>query len=215
VSIEAVIFDLDGVIVSTDELHFAAWKEIAAEVDIPFDRTDNERLRGVSRMESLDLLLGDRAGAYDGAQKEVLASRKNARYRELLGRLSPADILPGVMVLLADLRAHGIRVAIGSSSRNTPVILERLGLRAAFDAVADGNRIQRSKPDPEVFTLAAHDLGVEPVRCVVVEDALAGIDAALAAGMKAFAVGYAVRHAGAHGRATTLERVQASDLLDL
>jgi beta-phosphoglucomutase len=215
VSAEAVIFDLDGVIVSTDELHFAAWAEIADEVGIAFDRKDNERLRGVSRMESLDLLLGDRARAYDRTQKEALATRKNARYRELLGLLSPADMLPGVMDLLADLRTHGIRVAIGSSSRNAPVILKRIGLEAAFDAVADGNRIHRSKPDPEVFALAARDLGIEPGRCVVVEDALAGIDAALAAGMKAFAVGYAVRHAGAHGRSASLEGVRACDLMGL
>ena len=189
VPIRAVIFDLDGVIVSTDRLHYQAWKEIADELGLPFDPVANEGLRGVSRMESLDVLLGDHGGAYSQSEKEVLAARKNERYRSLLGTLSPADILPGVMTLLWNLKKRGIRVAVGSSSRNTKLILENIGLAETFDAVVDGNRIQRSKPDPEVFLLAARELALEPRACLVLEDARAGIEAAKAAKMLAIGVG--------------------------
>lgn len=188
-AIRAVIFDLDGVIVSTDRLHYQAWKEIADELGIPFDPVANERLRGVSRMESLDILLGDRGGAYSPSEKEALAARKNERYRSLLGTLSPADILPGVMTMLSDLKKSGIRVAVGSSSRNTTLILENIGLGKTFDAVVDGNRIERSKPDPEVFLLAAAELGLQPRECLVFEDARAGVEAANAAAMLVVGVG--------------------------
>jgi beta-phosphoglucomutase len=190
-AIRAVIFDLDGVIVSTDRLHYQAWKEIADELGVPFDPVANERLRGISRMESLDILLGDRGSAYSQSEKETLAARKNERYRSLLRTLSPADILPGVMTLVSDLKKSGIRVAVGSSSRNTPLILENIGLGETFDAVVDGNRIERSKPDPEVFLLAAAELGLQPSECLVFEDARAGVEAANAAKMLAVGVGSA------------------------
>jgi len=208
--VRAVIFDLDGVIVSTDELHYRAWKEIADALGIPFDRDRNVRLRGVSRMDSLELLLGDRAGSRTAEDKAALATRKNARYRELLGELSPGDVLPGVAAVLAELRARHVLLAVGSSSRNTEAILERVGLTEAFDAVADGTRISRSKPDPEVFLLAAADLGVEPSECLVVEDADAGVTAARAAGMRVVGVGAASANAGADDRLAS-----AADLLTL
>lgn len=183
------IFDLDGVIVSTDDCHYQAWKRMADEEAIPFDRAINQRLRGVSRMESLDIIL-ERAGrAYSDKEKAEMAQRKNAYYVELIGSLTNRDILPGALDALKALKGLGVKIAIGSSSRNTPLILKQIGLEAAFDAVADGNGITRSKPDPEVFLLAARLLGLKPENCLVVEDADAGIEAALAGGMRALGVG--------------------------
>ncbi len=189
--IQAVIFDLDGVIVSTDEYHFLAWKAIADREGIEFTREINEQLRGVSRMESLEILLRKAARPYSAEEKLALAADKNSRYRELLNRLSPADILPGVDHVIEELKLRGVRIAIGSSSKNTPIILEKIGLKDTFDAVADGNDIQNSKPDPEVFLVAAQKLGEDPAACVVVEDAYAGLEAAKRAGMKAVGVGFA------------------------
>ena len=186
---KGVIFDLDGVICSTDELHYLAWKEIADRCQIPFDREMNDQLRGVSRMESLERILSRGRGEWTQEQKQQLAEEKNARYRELLGTLSEKDILPGVPETLQALRARGLALAIGSSSKNAVVILERLGLSGWFDAVADGTQIKRSKPDPEVFLLAANKLGLPAADCLVVEDAQAGIQAAQAGGMDAASVG--------------------------
>lgn len=186
---KGVIFDLDGVICSTDELHYLAWKEIADRCQIPFDREMNDQLRGVSRMESLERILSRGRGEWTQEQKQRLAEEKNARYRELLGTLSEKDILPGVPETLQALRARGLALAIGSSSKNAVAILERLGLSGWFDAVADGTQIKRSKPDPEVFLLAANKLGLPAADCLVVEDAQAGIQAAQAGGMDAASVG--------------------------
>ena len=184
-----IIFDLDGVICSTDELHYLAWKEIADRCQIPFDREMNDQLRGVSRMESLERILSRGRGEWTQEQKQRLAEEKNARYRELLGTLSEKDILPGVPETLQALRARGLALAIGSSSKNAVAILERLGLSGWFDAVADGTQIKRSKSDPEVFLLAANKLGLPAADCLVVEDAQAGIQAAQAGGMDAASVG--------------------------
>lgn len=189
--IQAVIFDLDGVIVSTDEYHYQAWLRLAQEEGLRFDRGVNEKLRGVSRMESLDIILRQSGRICGEAEKTAMAERKNRYYRDLLQQLSPDHILPGVAGLLDELKARGIRTAIGSSSKNTPVILEKIGLSTRFDAIADGNDITNSKPDPEVFLLAAKKLGIPPSECAVIEDAEAGIEAALAAGMTAVAVGSA------------------------
>lgn len=210
---EAVIFDLDGVIVSTDECHYQAWKRLADEEGIPFDRSANQRLRGVSRMESLGIVLERAARIYTDVEKTVLAERKNEYYRRLLYRLTSADILPGAVSLLRELKKRGIRVAIGSSSRNAPFILEKIGLGGFFDAVADGNGITKSKPDPEVFLLAAKLLCVRPERCAVVEDSVAGILAAKAAGMKAVGVGYAKSCAQADETADNLTEVTIGRLL--
>lgn len=172
---KAVIFDLDGVIVSTDEFHFQAWKQISDEAGLFFTREINEKLRGFSRMESLNIILENAGRIYAEQEKVVLAERKNDIYKELLENLRPDDILPGVLSFLQKLKELNLRMAIGSSSKNAKYILEKIGLSSAFDAVADGNGIQRSKPDPEVFLLAARLLQIKPKECVVVEDAEAGI----------------------------------------
>jgi beta-phosphoglucomutase len=211
--ISAVIFDLDGVIVSTDEYHYQAWKQISYQEGIFFDRNINERLRGVSRMESLEIILSHSGKNYSEREKEVLAQQKNDVYCELLNKLSPNDILPGVINLLLSLKAKHIKIAIGSSSKNTPFILKQIGLTANFDAIADGNGIKNSKPDPEVFLLAAEKLGVRPEECVVIEDAQAGIDAAIAAGMIAVGVGSAANCFNAHIKLTDLSNVNIDQLL--
>lgn len=188
---KAVIFDLDGVIVCTDECHYQGWKKMADDEGIYFDRGINERLRGVSRMESLNIVLERAEKAYSQEEKVTLATRKNEYYKEFIKKLTPADILEGVMEFCEDLKAKGVKIAIGSSSKNTPGILNYIGLSDYFDAVADGNSIKNSKPDPEVFLLAAEKLGIDPKDCLVVEDADAGVEAALAGGMDVLGVGSA------------------------
>ncbi|WP_339218872.1 beta-phosphoglucomutase [Paenibacillus sp. FSL W7-1332] len=188
---EAIIFDLDGVIVSTDRYHFLAWSQLAWQERIEFNEEINHRLRGVSRMESLEIILEKASKRYTPVEKLELAERKNEVYRGLLGDLTAGDMLPGVVDTLSALRERGHKIAIGSSSKNTPVILERIGLSGYFDAVADGNGIKHSKPDPEVFLLAAGRLGIPPEQCLVVEDAEAGVVAAKRGGMAAAAIGEA------------------------
>lgn len=185
----AVIFDLDGVICSTDEYHYRAWKVLADRLGIPFDRERNNLLRGVSRMESLEIILEKSEKRYTQAEKESLAAEKNELYRQLLGNMTPADLPEDVKRTLDALRAEGIPMAIGSSSKNTPYILERIGLGHFFDAVADGNMITRSKPDPEVFLKAAELLRRAPEECLVVEDARAGVEAARRGGFACAAIG--------------------------
>ena len=212
-SILGVIFDLDGVIVSTDNCHYLAWKRMADEEGIYFDRTINERLRGVSRMESLDIILERAQRTYTDDEKQAMATRKNAYYVELIGSLTRADILPGALDTLRYLKGRGVKVAIGSSSKNTPIILRQIGLENAFDAVADGNAITRSKPDPEVFVLAARLLGLSPENCLVVEDADAGIEAALAGGMRALGVGSAAANPAATFSAPDLAHADFAAIL--
>lgn len=187
-NIKAVIFDLDGVIVSTDECHYKAWKMLADEEGIYFDRQINERLRGVSRMESLEIVLERAEKSYTDEEKAALAERKNDCYKEYIKALTPNDILVGVMDNLEDLKSKGIKIAIGSSSKNTPIILKQIGLDNYFDAVSDGNNIKKSKPDPEVFVKAADMLNIPYGECLVVEDADAGIEAGKNAGMLTLAV---------------------------
>jgi len=208
-----VIFDLDGVIVSTDNCHYLAWKKMADEEGIPFDRTINERLRGVSRMESLEIILEKAEKAYTAEEKTELAARKNAYYVELIGSLTENDILPGALETINMLKARGIQVAIGSSSRNTPIILRQIGLSDAFDAVADGNAIKNSKPDPEVFLLAAKLLNLDPKNCLVVEDADAGIEAGLGGGMRTLGVGSAAENAKATFAASDLSKADFAAIL--
>jgi len=211
---KAVIFDLDGVIVSTDGFHYRAWKAMADNEGIYFDETINNRLRGVSRMESLEIILERATKTYTPEEKEAMATAKNDIYRESLVQLTPEDILPGVMDMLTTLRGMGIKLAIGSSSKNTPVILKQIGLGDYFDAVADGNQIKNSKPDPEVFLLAAKLLGIDPADCVVVEDAYAGIDAAKAGGMKAVGVGDASKYEKADVTGATMADVPAAVVVE-
>ena len=211
----AVIFDLDGVIVSTDEYHYQGWQQLADEEDIAFDRKINERLRGVSRMESLEIILKKSSRAYTDEEKVSLAERKNNYYRKLLENITPDDILPGVNGFLAELKAKNIPVAIGSSSRNAPTILERIGLADYFDAVADGNHIEMSKPDPEVFLLAAEKMSMPPENCIVIEDAEAGVEAALNANMKVVGVGAAQSDARANLQVNDLSKLNVKDILSL
>lgn len=186
--IKAVIFDLDGVIVSTDDCHYEAWKKMANEEGIYFDKTINNRLRGVSRMESLEIVLEKAEKEYSYEEKLQLAERKNGYYKEFITKLTSNDILPGVMKTLDGLKRKGIKVAIGSSSKNTPTILKQIGLDNYFNAVSDGNNISNSKPDPEVFLKAADMMGIPYEECMIVEDADAGIEAGKRAGMKTISV---------------------------
>lgn len=181
--IKAIIFDLDGVLVSTDELHYRAWKALAGRLGVPFDRAKNDRCRGISRMASLDIVLEDAPTVYTQAEREAFAAEKNETYRAMLASLTPADTLEGVLPTLAELRRRGYRLALASVSKNAPLILERTGLDRYLDAVADGNCITRSKPDPEVFLKAAEKLGMACESCAAMDDALAGIEAGRAAGM--------------------------------
>lgn len=192
-SYDAVIFDLDGVICYTDEYHYQAWKAMADSIGVYFDREINNRLRGVSRMASLEIVLERASGEFSLAEKEELADQKNELYKKLLANMSPADLSDEVKSTLDELRRRGYRLAIGSSSKNTPFILRQIGLGDYFDAVSDGNNITRSKPDPEVFEKAAQMLCMEPGRCLVVEDAVSGAEAAHRGGMKAACVGDASR----------------------
>lgn len=184
-----IIFDLDGVICSTDDYHYLAWKALADRLGIEFDRTINNRLRGVSRMESLEIILEKSTVAYSEEEKVAFATEKNDLYRELLHQMSEKDLTQEVKNTLEALRGKGLKLAIGSSSKNTPFILERLGLGDFFDAVADGNCITHSKPHPEVFLKAADMIGLEPSVCLVVEDAKAGVEAAVAGGFDCAAIG--------------------------
>lgn len=208
--IRAVIFDLDGVIVTTDDCHYLAWKAMADEEGIYFDRTINERLRGVSRMESLEIILEKAQKEYTEEGKTELATRKNSLYVEYITKLTKDDILPGVIENLERLKDNGIKIAIGSSSKNTPIILKQIGLSEYFDAVSDGNTIKNSKPDPEVFVNAANMLEIAPENCLVVEDADAGIIAGKRANMKTLAVNSAK---GGDFYAQSLENVNIHDLI--
>ena len=194
---KAIIFDLDGVICHTDHYHYLAWKHLADRCGIPFDEQDNNRLRGVSREESLSILLEKSPKTYSEQEKLALAEKKNAAYRDYLLQMTPADLPEGTLSTLRELRSRGLLLAIGSSSKNTKLILSRLGLAGFFDAVADGTEIARSKPDPEVFLLAAKKLGVKPSEAIVVEDADAGIEAAKAGGFYAVGIGATATNANA------------------
>ena len=189
---KGIVFDLDGVICSTDRYHYLAWKALADRLGIYFDETINNRLRGVSRMASLDIILERYGGNMSPEEKQKAAEEKNSCYRELLRQMSPADLSPEVKTTLDALRAKGLLLGIGSSSKNAKFILGQIGLGEYFDKISDGTNISRSKPDPEVFLKAAEFLMLDPKECLVVEDAKAGIEAARAAGMDSAAIGDAV-----------------------
>lgn len=188
---KAVIFDLDGVICFTDKYHYLAWKKMADGMGIYFDETINNRLRGVSRMESLEIILERYDKELTQEEKQALAEEKNKTYVELLGQMTEQDLSSEVKETLDTLRTNGLKLAIGSSSRNAKFILERLGLKDYFDAVSDGTNISKSKPDPEVFLKAAEFLHMAPVDCLVVEDAKAGVEAAKAGGFDSAGLGEA------------------------
>ena len=191
---KAVIFDLDGVICFTDKYHYQAWKALADRLGIYFDEIINNRLRGVSRMASLDIVLERAERSYSQEEKDAFAAEKNATYVELLQQMSPRDLSDEVRETLNALRAGGYKLAIGSSSKNTKLILSRIGLGDFFDAISDGTNITHSKPDPEVFLMAAEMLSLDPSECLVVEDAKAGIQAAHAGGFRSAGIGEAAEH---------------------
>lgn len=189
--IRACIFDLDGVIVDTAHYHFLAWRRLARELGFDLTAEQNERLKGVSRMHSLDILLelGNRSLPIE--EKERLASKKNGWFVEYLEQMKPDEVFPGVLDLIWKLKRRGIRIALASSSKNARRVVQLLGIEDYFQAIVDGNMITHSKPDPEIFLLAANKLSVTPRECLVFEDAEAGVDAAIAAGMKCVGVGSA------------------------
>lgn len=207
--IQAVIFDLDGVLVTTDELHYRAWKQLANEEGITgFTREDNLRQRGVSRMASLEVVLEKSDKTYSAEEKLALAERKNDIYVASLANLDKSAVLDGAFEFIAFLKEKNIKTAVGSASKNTPLILEKTGLAGLFDAVSCGLDTQKSKPDPEVFLIAADRLGVPYANCLVIEDSDAGIQAAKAGGMLALAVGAAKGNAQADYRAVNLEGME-------
>jgi len=185
------IFDLDGVIVDTAKYHYLAWRQLAVDLGFEFTVEHNERLKGVSRDRSLEILLevGGLLHAFTPEEKHSMATRKNEQYVSYISKLEQEEILPGAKELLVALRHCGIKVGLGSASKNAPMILERLGITELFDVIIDGNDTAKAKPDPEVFLLGAQAMGIAPVHCVVFEDAQAGIEAAVAAGMTPIAVG--------------------------
>ena len=188
---KGVIFDLDGVICFTDKYHYLAWKRMADQENIYFDEEINNRLRGVSRMASLEIILERATEPYSEEEKIALATKKNEWYREYLLTMTPSDIDESTKETLKELRRRGYRLSIGSSSKNAKLILEKCEITDLFDAISDGTNISRSKPDPEVFLKAAEFLKLKPEDCYVVEDAFAGIDAAKDGGFKAIGIGEA------------------------
>ncbi|MGY5797715.1 beta-phosphoglucomutase [Rheinheimera faecalis] len=186
---QAFIFDLDGVLTDTAEYHFLAWQQLATQLGIEFSRADNELLKGVDRMGSLELILqlGQKQLSQD--QKLMLAEQKNAEYLKLVETMSPADLFPGVLPLFSSLKAAGVKTALASASKNAALVLQKLCIPDLFDYVADSNLIKNGKPDPEIFLTCAQALGVAPERCIGVEDAPAGVTAIKAAGMYALGIG--------------------------
>lgn len=187
--IKACIFDLDGVLVDTAKYHFIAWKKLADEMKIPFTESDNERLKGVSRMDSLDIILGLGGVTLPDDEKQQLADRKNKWFVDFVNRMTPDEIFPGVVELLKLLREKNIDVGLASSSKNAPAVVRLLHIEHQFDTIVDGSMVERAKPDPELFLLAAKRLHMNPADCVVFEDAESGVAAAKRAGMKCVGVG--------------------------
>lgn len=188
---KGALFDLDGVIVDTAKYHYIAWRELAQRLGFDFTEIDNERLKGVSRMASLDILLevGGRQNDFSDEEKLQMATEKNDNYVRLISRMTPDEVLPGAVTFLNNLRSAGIKIALGSASKNAMTILDNLGLTPLFDAIIDGNKVSKAKPDPEVFLKGAEALGLQPQECVVFEDASAGLDAAIAGEMKCVGIG--------------------------
>ncbi len=187
--VKGCIFDLDGVIVDTARYHYKAWNRLALGLGFDFTEDHNERLKGVSRMASLNILLEVGGLTLPDFERQKLADQKNAWYLDYILKMTPADILPGVPEFLEKLRDTGIKLALGTASKNALIILNQIGLSHAFDSIVDGNRVTNAKPDPEVFLLAAADLMENPTDCLVFEDAIAGVEAAHRGGMRCIGIG--------------------------
>ena len=188
-NIKACIFDLDGVIVDTAVYHYKAWKRLANELGFDFSEEANEKLKGVSRVRSLELILQWGGVTKTKAEQDELAAKKNAWYVDMISHMTPAEILPGAREFVEDCRRAGLKIALGSASKNSGMILEKVGITDLFDVVIDGNKVTKPKPDPEVFLKGAEELGIAPAECVVFEDAIAGIEAAINGGMKSVGIG--------------------------
>ncbi|MGD2178235.1 MAG: beta-phosphoglucomutase [Anaerolineae bacterium] len=211
IKIKAVIFDLDGVLTSTAESHYRAWKQLADELGIAFNRRRNEALRGVSRRRSLELLLDGRPATEQ--QMEQWMARKNDAYQALIQQLTPDDLLPGALGLLLQLRKARIKTGVGSASKNTRAVLDQFELWDAIDAVSNGHSVERQKPAPDLFLHTAHQLGVDPHEAIVVEDAASGVEAALAGGFWTVGLGPEDRVGAAHAVFPSLEDVTLEDML--
>jgi beta-phosphoglucomutase len=188
-NIQACLFDLDGVIVDTAVYHYKAWKRLAAEMGFDFTEEQNELLKGVSRVRSLEIILEIGGITKTDSEQEELATQKNNWYVDMINHMQPNEILPGAREFVQVCRDAGIKTALGSASKNSMTILEKIGMVNLFDAIIDGNKVSKAKPDPEVFLKGAHELGVAPANCVVFEDAIAGVEAAVNGGMKVVGIG--------------------------
>jgi beta-phosphoglucomutase len=211
-AIKGFLFDLDGVLTDTSEFHYRGWQRLADELGLPFNRQDNEALRGVSRRESLLLMLKGKPASED--QMLAWMERKNSYYLELIHQVTPADLLPGSLDLLQEMRSAGIKIAIASASKNAPEVVERLQIASYVDAVVDGNQVTVSKPAPDLFLEAARQVGLPPAVCVVVEDAEAGVAAGLAAGMRVVGLGPPERVGRATLVAPSLEGLHLAAVLE-
>lgn len=211
--IRAFIFDLDGVITDTAEYHYRGWKRLADEEGLSFRREDNEQLRGIPRRESLMLILKERV--YPEEKIREMMERKNGYYLQFIKEISPRDLLPGAKELLEEIRAAGLKNALGSASKNAGEVIERLGIRSLFDAISDGHSVEHQKPAPDLFLHAAQQLSLSPAECVVVEDAAAGIEAARSGGFRSIGLGPAERVGKADARFPSLAGIHLSDLLKI
>lgn len=213
---KAVLFDLDGVLVSTDEYHYRSWRKISDEEGFEFfDYEFNHKFRGVARMECVELLTQASGRNYSAEQKKAIAERKNRYFVESLSSVTPAELLPGALQALTELRRRNVKVAVASNSRNAKTIVDQTRIGHLVDVIVDGYQIENSKPDPEVFLLAAKKLGVQPAECLVIEDAVAGIEAAQRAGMKALGIGTRERLPNAGIVVQDLASILVDDLLHL
>ncbi|MBS2098939.1 beta-phosphoglucomutase [Carboxylicivirga linearis] len=213
--IKACLFDLDGVIVDTAKYHYIAWRELAKELGFDFTEKDNERLKGVSRMTSLEILLEIGGVTLTDEEKLRLADKKNENYRTFILKMKPDEILPGAKSFLKELKAKDIKIALGSASKNAMTILERLELTNLFEAIIDGTKVSEAKPNPEVFLKGAEALNVQPEECVVFEDAEAGVEAALAGNMRCVGIGSASVLGKAHMVVDGLHQMDYNKLISL
>jgi beta-phosphoglucomutase len=209
------LFDLDGVLVDTAVYHYKAWKDLANSLGFDFTEAQNEHLKGVNRMRSLEMILNWGGVEKTPAEMEALATTKNAAYVEMISKMTEKEVLPGSLQLLQDLKAAGIKIALGSASKNSSLILERTGIAKFFDAIVDGNHVSTSKPDPEVFLKGAELLGLEPKDCVVFEDAQAGVQAANAGNMKVVGIGQAANLRGADLVIKDLSEISVAEIVAL
>ncbi len=208
---KAAIFDLDGVVVYTDKYHYLGWKQLADEQGWRFDESLNDQLRGVSRMASLQVILDHNGIELSEDEKERLASRKNEYYKKLLESIDDDAVVSGSIEFIAALRTQGLRIGLGSSSRNAAMVLDKLGITELFDAIVTGHDITRSKPDPQIFLMGAEQLGVAPAECAVFEDAASGVEAALAGGMIVVGFGPSEGLENAHVRITSYDELDPKE----